>query len=348
MVELKFGGRKCYLRVDEDKVLVCDSTGRPLQVSTSDWAIHRDARDALSWLANRWKISWMLVYPTDNEDNAEDFEPEDRIAYTIPTSGALSYTEELDWLMFHRGQEVYNVLDGKLWELDFRTVHYDERRSSSIRTLSNHTMIQYDEEWVVPRYPDEYFEKFEGELRNKNPGVEVKHSTDSPFFKVTSFVRQGYVKSFPAVEIRFDEEHKTHRVVKLHDMKVYLVGPFYTDQLKNVATLKEVAAKYQKQSWDALFPEGQDVVQLSKEYFYERTFAGHLFSTPRSCGLLSAPNEHTIAWENRYDDMLLLRVNAYQVRCPDEYKGRIFGKMGVNIKSIAQKFGIDHWRLKVV
>jgi hypothetical protein len=348
MVELKFSGRKCYLRVDEDKVLVCNASGRSLDRPLSESGSFRDAADALSWLTTRWKIPPMYVYPTDNEDDMDYFEAEKRIAYTIPMSGMLSYTEELDWLIFHRGQEVYNVLDGKIWKLDFRAVYHDERLPSSIRTLPNHSVVQYDEEWGVPKYPDEYFQKFENELRNKNPEVEVKHTSALGFFKVASFVRQGYTKVFPAVEIRFDEEYKTHRVVKLYDMGVWVEGPFYTDQLKNVATLKEVAAKYQKQSWDALFPEGQDVIELSKEFFYEHTFAGHLFSTPRSYGLPSTPNGHTIAWENRYDDMLILRVNACQVRCPDEYKGRVFGKMGVNIKSIAQKFGIDHWRLKVV
>jgi hypothetical protein len=357
MVRVHHGCKVAYLKAVESypwvRIAVCREDGNFFH--HTDLFEHLD--QAVDWLAyDHWKLksAWQYVEDMDGEFDLEPVYPNEQVIVDRSvTEGELSVADEVDWILLRRGDIVYNVLDGRLWVVDLGYDREKEHSSYAPRpkmTPSYRRAHAY--QWEVPKEPDVFYEKFIASMKRKYPDKEITSMSFPPYGEV-AYLAFPTSRTFVSVEIKKDEDLGRNRVMKIIGKKEILCHTGLEGQLdhgrKNSETLKGAFESIQRDSWEDLFPKEWDVVAVSRREFYERTFAGHCYQTGSFFGADSVPKGYVIAWENRYDDMLLVRLGSDgTIRCPSEYKGKVIGTGGGNIKGIARKFGREHWQVKLV
>lgn len=357
MVRVHHGRKVAYLRAIDQypwvRIAVCREDGSPFRYADSFEYFDQ----AIAWLANdHWRIRIAYLYDGDADDELElnpVYADDQVIVNRSVAEGELSVVDEVDWVLLNRGDIVYNVLDEQLWVVDFG---YDRELESSAYAPRPKMVPFYRRahayQWEVPREPDVFYTKFITSVKRKYPDWEIASTSIAPYGQV-AYLTFPTRRTFVSVEIRKDEDLGRNRAVKIVGKKEILCYTGLEGQLdlgkKNSDTLKGAFESTLRDSWEALFRKGWDVVAVSRREFYEHTFAGHCYQTGSSFGADSVPKGYAIAWENRNDDMLLIRLGSNDtIRCPPEFKGKVIGTGGGNIKGIAKKFGREHWQVKLV
>lgn len=346
MVRVHHGKKEAFLRFSTSgvtpSIYVCAKDGSLLAKEYIG-----SVEEAYYWLAKRWRIPTMLVYDGADEFDYSQVDGDEQIISDEKKSGDLTPQEEAGWLMFNQGQVVYNLADGQFWVVDCK-INYSHDRS--IPVIPSHRRI-FTSQWSVPRYPDERYSAFECDLKKAHPDAEVQIEDRLGHFKVARLMGSIYPRNIPVVTIQKDSSSNDYRIVNLSgERKTHVFFRSDEDGVEGWwRTIQELTQKHLEASWKSLFPKEWDVVAVSRREFYEHTFAGHCYQTENFVGVESIPQGYAIAWENRYDNMLLIRLGKDStVRCPPEFKGKVIGTGGGNIKGIAKKLGRDHWRLKLV
>lgn len=357
MVEVKFGDRTAYLRVaSANSIYVCDKTGLPLKSGISaesfDYLLQ-----ALDWLASRWRVKDMeIYYDSEDKDNYGWVDGSQRLKCSPPTKGEITEKEEIDWLMFNRRKIVFNSVDGQLWIVNYENSYSRSISGPSLPVVPSHRPI-YTARWSVPQFPDKYYTAFESDLKKKHSDAEIQMESKLGHFKVARLMKGTLSRKVPVVAVEKDASLGKYRITNLlGEEQERLLFRSDENGFENHGDekccwqiVRELSEKHLETSWKSFFPKEWDVVAVSRREFYEHTFAGHCYQTQNFVGMQNVPHGYLIAWENRYDDMLLIRLGANgTVRCPSEFKGKVIGTGGGNIKGIAKKFGHDHWNLKLV
>lgn len=348
MVRVHHGKKVAFLRLSGNGMFpaLCVGTEERMCMPGSDY--YRSLDEALSFLESKWKIRQFGQYQENSEgefDLSYVFGYE-QIIVELPQEGELTEEQALFWAFFNKEHLVHNTRDGQLWKLVLECAHDHNRRE---RITTNHRLAHLSK-WSVPKEPDHFYEKFVARVTQEFPGLNIVHATEAPYGPVAYLACKGltYVRSVAIEEsskqlvglASSEWSHIRHDCAYegLHSEK-----GIFTD------VIRKLYEKQQQASWEALFPSEWDVVHLQRSYFYDNTFAGHCYQTKNFFGATGLPAGYVIAWENRYNDMLLLRLGANgNIRCPADLKGKVIGSGGRNIKGIAQKLGEDHWRIKVV
>ena len=308
----------------------------------------RSFEDAYHWLEKYWRIPVMFMYYSDEEFDHTPVYGNEQIISDEKKIGDFTPQEEVDWLMFNRRRIVYNLIDGRLWVVDCE-INYS--RDRTLPVLPKHRQI-YTSQWSVPQYPDRHYSAFECDLKKAHPGAEIQLEDKTGHFKVARLMGSFHSGIVPVATIQKDPASGLCRVTSFSGEKQKYV--FFRSDEGGIEdgwcrTIRELTEKHLEASWKSLFPEEWDVVAFSKKYFFEETFAGHCYQTDNFVGAQSVPKGYAIAWENRFDDILLLRLGSNNTaRCPEQYKGQVIGTKGGNIKGIAQGLGLQHWQLKLV
>lgn len=348
MVRVHHGKKVAFLRLSGDGVLptLCVGSEERMYLPGSDSYCGLD--EALSFLESKWRIEPFGQYREDGEGgfNLEYVYGNERIIVELPQEGELTEEQALFWAFFNKEHLVHNTRDGQLWKMKVECTH-DHSRRESITT--NHRPAHLSK-WSVPKEPDHFYEKFVARVTQEFPGLNIVHATEAPYGPVAYLERKGltYVRSVAIEEStkKLLSHTSSERSHVRHDCAyegLHSVKGIFTD------VIRKLYEKQQLASWEALFPSEWDVVHVQRSYFYDNTFAGHCYQTKNFFGATGLPSGYVIAWENRYNDMLLLRLGANgNIRCPADLKGKVIGSGGGNIKGIAQKLGKDHWRIKVV
>lgn len=358
MVRAHHGEKIAFLRLHgtglTTTLSVCREDGLPLRGSDT----YEYLSDALDFLATRWKIKTIHKQIDDGEGGLYDepLDERDQITVDVPKVGILTEEQELFWSFFHKGAIAYNILDGQLWRIgiDFVCGQGNFGFSTPDKFVVGHRLAHLCK-WSVPKEPDLFYEKFIERVKQEYKDLNIVQATEPLHGSVAYLERKG-LHRFHVVEIQKNESTGLYHVKPLKDEK----EEFPYEQLPENMQLKGwkqgkdtsvVSALYEKQqrvSWESLFPKEWDVVAVSRREFYEHTFAGHCYQKTNFFGASGTPSGYAIAWENNYDNMLLIRHGDGNIRCPSEFKGKVIGTGGGNIKGIAKKFGREHWQIKLV
>lgn len=350
MVRVHHGKKVAFLRLSGGGMfpVLCVGSEDRLCLSGSNNYHHLD--EALSFLEDKWRIKPMGQYIEDGEGgfDIESVYGNEQIIVELPQNGELTEEQALFWTFFNKERLVHNICDGQLWKvaIDFAS---DHNRHSFI---TRHRPA-YLSKWSVPQEPDHFYEKFVVRVKQEFPDLNIVQAMEAPYGPVAYLERKGLIHVH-SVEIQESER----RLASVASVPSWENPPVRHDCAyeglrsdKGVYTevVRKLYEKQQQASWEALFPSEWDVVHVSKSHFYNKTFAGHCYQTKNFFGATDLPTGYVIAWESRYDDMLLLRLGADgKIRCPADLKGKVIGSSGGNIKGIAQKLGKDNWRIKVV
>lgn len=355
MVRVHHGHKVAYLRAVESypwvHIAVCREDGTFLRHGRMFDSVF----EAIDWLAEEhWRIKTAFQYLDDGEGG---FYPEQVsgweqvIVDPLIMEGELSVADEVDWALLHRGNIVYNVLDEQLWVVDFGYDREVTSRGPRPQMVTSYRPA-HTYQWEVPKEPDAFYEKFVISVKRKYPGREIASMSILPCGQV-AYLAFPTQRTFVSVEIEKDEDLGRNRAVKVVGKKEIMCHAGLEGQLdggkKHSDTIKGAFESVLQDSWESLFPKEWDVVAVSRREFYEHTFAGHCYQTGNFFGAERVPKGYAVAWENHYNDMLLMRLGQNgTVRCPPEFKGKVIGTGGGNIKGIAKKFGREHWQLKLV
>ncbi|MBP9866665.1 MAG: hypothetical protein KBC41_01130 [Candidatus Pacebacteria bacterium] len=348
MVRVHHGKKAAFFRLSGNSVTptLCVGNEERMYLPGSD--SYRCLDEALSFLADKWKIRPFGQYHEDGESGfyIDYVYGEQQIIVELPQEGELTEEQAFFWAFFNKEHLVHNIRDRQLWKMGVECIH-DHNRRKCITT--NHRPA-YLGKWSVPKEPDHFYEKFVARVTQEFPDLNTVQDMEAPYGPVAYLERKGltYVRSVAIeesskqlVSIASSEgAHVQHNCAYegLHSEK-----GIFTD------VIRKLHEKQQQASWEALFPREWDVVHVQRSYFYDKTFAGHCYQTKNFFGATGLPAGYVIAWENRYNDMLLLRLGANgNIRCPADLKGKVIGTGGGNIKGIAKKFGREHWQIKLV
>lgn len=348
MVRVHHGKKVAFLRLSGDDGFPVLCVGSQDRLCMSGSNSYRSLEEALGFLEDKWRIKPMGQYVEDGEGgfDLEYVYGNERIIVELPQEGELTEEQALFWAFFNKYHPVYNTHDGQLWKMEVECAR-DHRRHKSI--ITNHRLAHLSK-WSVPKEPDHFYEKFVARVTQEFPDLNIVHVMEAPYGPVAYLECKGptYVRS-----VTIEKSSKQLVSVASSEWSNVQHDCAYEGLHSEKGVFTDVIRKlYEKQqlaSWEALFPSEWDVVHVQRGNFYNNTFAGHCYQTKNFFGAEGLPSGYVIAWENRYNDILLLRLGANgNIRCPADLKGKVIGSGGGNIKGIAQKLGKDHWRIKVV
>jgi hypothetical protein len=323
MVRFEYEGYSAELQMIGDALCLVTPNGRPPFPEVAD------GMDALLTLEERWKIPQIVVR------DGKELSGHELIEYEIPTAGMFTLEQELDWCMFNRRHIVHNAVDGKLWRVDVGWDYADDKRRAERRLLPKYSRYHTQAEWLIPAKPDAFSALLEKTLRKKYPDAEVGYREGLFGTRVGYFVRETRSDYIPTVCIT----HSAHQMRCLwHERRQAETPVDMLVENERMAFIRKTARELLPKSWGSLFPADADVVMVRVNTFALHTLAGLYAEFPNNIGMEKTPLGYAVAWRNGGGDMLLMRVRPDgTVRCPEEYKGRILGKGGNNIKQLATK-----------